>query len=190
MNWYCWLLKHVGEMRKGNFSGKASSAQNVNGRLAGRRPVRFVRRFELSVAQKADTTNENSSSNQRQTVFQQTRARQRIKKFRKQKKNCFLFFLSWRQPSDMSDRKRQQEVYLDQLKQLVPGVNSHTASKVTHSGWSWSNVNWYGTRHQLYQIIIWQLMAAMVIRPLDGQLLVNKKYWIRKQQIKPHCSRS
>ena len=32
----------------------------------------------------------------------------------------------------MSDRKRQQEVYLDQLKQLVPGVNSHTASKVIH----------------------------------------------------------
>ena len=61
MNCYCWLLKHVGEMRKGNFSGKASSAQNVNGRLAGRRPVRFVRRFELSVAQKADTTNEKPS---------------------------------------------------------------------------------------------------------------------------------
>ncbi len=39
-----------------------------------------------------ERTNENSSSHQRQTVFQQTRARQRIKKFRKQKKNCFSFF--------------------------------------------------------------------------------------------------
>jgi len=116
------------------------------------------------------------------------------KKISKAKKKLFfVFFLSRRQSSDMSNRKRQQEVYLDQLKQLVPGVNSHTASKVTHSGWSWSNVNWYGTCHLLYQIIIWQLMSAMlnkIIRALDGQLLVNIKYWIRKQEIKPHCSRS
>jgi hypothetical protein len=54
-------------MRKGNFSGKASSAQNVNGRLAGRRPVRFVRRFELSVAQKADTTNKNEKTSKEPT---------------------------------------------------------------------------------------------------------------------------
>ena len=34
----------------------------------------------------------------------------------------------------MTDRKKQkQEVYLDQLKQLVPGVNNHTASKVNNN---------------------------------------------------------
>ena len=33
---------------------------------------------------------------------------------------------------EMGDRKRQQEVYLEQLRQLIPGVNGNSASKVNN----------------------------------------------------------
>ena len=51
----------------------------------------------------------------------------------KNAKNKKVFFAGHRDRDRdrMTDRKKQQqEVYLDQLKQLVPGVNNHTASKV------------------------------------------------------------
>jgi hypothetical protein len=35
----------------------------------------------------------------------------------------------------MGDRHRQQEVYLEQLRQLIPGAKNQTASKVTSSLW-------------------------------------------------------
>jgi hypothetical protein len=87
-------------MRKGNFSGKASLAQNVNGRLAGRRPVRFVRRFELSVAQKADTTNKKKPrKNQRKFIITSetdclptNTCQTKNKKISKAKKKLFFFF--------------------------------------------------------------------------------------------------
>ena len=53
----------------------------------------------------------------------------------KQKKEFFAGPTDTDRDTDrMTDRKKQkQEVYLDQLKQLVPGVNNHTASKVNNN---------------------------------------------------------